>query len=181
MTQLRTQALFLRIEPTIISRMRQRSILFLDAHNDSRSQMAQAVLSSLAGDRLLVRSAGIAPKPIEPLAKVVVEGIGLTLDGQVSQSARDLLGKTTFNSAIIIGCPDEEGCPKMFLGAVIRQIWQIRDPALAPEVNRLVAFRSARDDIRTRVHQWWQEQGHVTVHAGSDTPRHVLIPKPNWV
>lgn len=41
-------------------------ILFVDEHNHCRSQMAEAIATSLAHPRLIVSSAGLNPKPIDP-------------------------------------------------------------------------------------------------------------------
>ena len=42
-------------------------VLFICGHNSARSQMAEAYLRSMAGDRFEVESAGFSPSKINPL------------------------------------------------------------------------------------------------------------------
>ena len=46
--------------------------LFVCVHNSARSQLAEAFLKQLAGDRLEVESAGFGPAPINPLVVAVM-------------------------------------------------------------------------------------------------------------
>jgi arsenate reductase len=56
------------------------SILFVCVHNAGRSQMAAALLSHLAGDRIEVRSAGTEPAAsINPAALTAMAEIGIDL------------------------------------------------------------------------------------------------------
>lgn len=41
-------------------------VMFVETHNDSHSQMAEAVLAALGNPRLVAGSAGIHPKPLDP-------------------------------------------------------------------------------------------------------------------
>lgn len=45
-----------------------RGVLFLCVANSARSQMAEGLARSLAGDRLPIQSAGSAPSRVNPLA-----------------------------------------------------------------------------------------------------------------
>ena len=55
------------------------NVLFVCVHNSARSQMAEAFLKQLAGDRLEVESAGYKPAPINPLVVEVMGEIGIKL------------------------------------------------------------------------------------------------------
>jgi arsenate reductase len=52
-------------------------VLFICGHNSGRSQIAEAFLKDLAGNKIHVESAGLEPKPINPLVVEVMQEFGL--------------------------------------------------------------------------------------------------------
>jgi protein-tyrosine-phosphatase len=54
-------------------------VLFVDQHNHCRSQMAEAVAASLNQPRLLVSSAGLDPRPLDPRLPAFLRSKGLDL------------------------------------------------------------------------------------------------------
>ena len=56
-----------------------KNVLFVCVHNSARSQMAEALLKHLAGDRFNVESAGLEPGKLNPLAVEVMKGIGIDI------------------------------------------------------------------------------------------------------
>ena len=56
--------------------MDKKKVLFICGHNSGRSQMAEAFFNDIAGDRIHVESAGLKPKPINPLVVDVMQEIG---------------------------------------------------------------------------------------------------------
>ena len=48
-------------------------VLFICGHNSGRSQMAEAFLKDMAGDRIDVESAGLEPNPVNPLVIEVMQ------------------------------------------------------------------------------------------------------------
>lgn len=114
------------------------SVLFVCVHNAGRSQMAAALLSHLAGDRIEVRSAGTEPADqINPAAVAVMAewGIGITDVPKV------LTADAVHSSDVVItmGCGDT--CPH-FPGVSYRD-WRLRDPAGQP----VEMVRAIREDI----------------------------------
>ena len=47
-------------------------VLFICGHNSGRSQIAEAFLKDMAGDRIDVESAGLEPKSVNPLVVEVM-------------------------------------------------------------------------------------------------------------
>ncbi|BBY35370.1 arsenical-resistance protein [Mycolicibacter minnesotensis] len=120
------------------------SVLFVCVHNAGRSQMAAALLSHLAGDRIEVRSAGTEPADqINPGAVAAMAEIGIDLTGA---TPKVLTADTVQTSDVVItmGCGDS--CPH-FPGVIYRD-WKLDDPAGQP----IDAVRGIRDDIAARVH-----------------------------
>lgn len=119
------------------------SVLFVCVHNAGRSQMAAALLSRLAGDRIEVRSAGTEPADqINPVAIAAMAELGIDL---AAATPKVLTGDAVQTSDVVItmGCGD--ACP-YFPGVSYRD-WQLPDPAGQPlDVVRLI-----RDGIAARV------------------------------
>lgn len=132
------------------------AVLFLCTGNSARSQMAEALLRHLAPGRFTVYSAGLEPKGINPLTIKVMEEIGIPLRGHFSKSLSDFLGKVPVRHAIMVCEKAEQSCPKIWpFGATVLS-WPFDDPATATgnEDERLLTFRSVRDQIATKIKSW---------------------------
>ena len=119
------------------------SVLFVCVHNAGRSQMAAALLSHLAGDRIEVRSAGTEPADqINPAATAAMAELGIDIG---TATPKILTGDAVQASDVVItmGCGDT--CP-YFPGVSYRD-WKLPDPAGQP----LATVRAIRDDIAERV------------------------------
>ena len=116
-------------------------VLFVCVHNAGRSQMAAALLTHHAGDRIIVRSAGTAPA--DTINPVVIEamnelGIDLTASGAIPKQLDDD-AVTASDVVITMGCGDT--CP--YFPAKRYLDWQLDDPA----GQRIAAVRVIRDQI----------------------------------
>jgi arsenate reductase (thioredoxin) len=119
------------------------SVLFVCVHNAGRSQMAAALLSRMAGDRIEVRSAGTEPADrINPVAIEAMAEVGIDI---TTAAPKILTGDAVQTSDVLItmGCGDT--CP-YFPGVSYRD-WELPDPAGQP----LATVRAIRDDIADRV------------------------------
>jgi protein-tyrosine-phosphatase/DNA-binding transcriptional ArsR family regulator len=131
-------------------------VLFLCSRNAARSQLAEALLRQLAGDRFECCSAGLRPARLHPLTRAVLAEAAVPTDGLRSKDLGDLVGKLAFDHVIVV-CPDawaeRERLPTL---AADVQFWPFVDPAAAtgPEPQRRAAFRACRDAIRARLQRW---------------------------
>ncbi|OBG30496.1 heat-shock protein HtpX [Mycobacterium sp. 852002-51057_SCH5723018] len=118
-------------------------VLFVCVHNAGRSQMAAALLSDMAGDRIEVRSAGTEPADrVNPVAVAAMAELGIDI---AIGAPKILTADAVRVSDVVItmGCGDT--CP--YYPAVSYRDWTLPDPAGQP----LAAVRAIRDDIAARV------------------------------
>ncbi|MCY3944947.1 MAG: arsenate reductase ArsC [Anaerolineaceae bacterium] len=133
-------------------------VLILCTANSARSQMAEGLLRHLAGDRVSVRSAGVAPSGVNPLAIRAMDQIGVDIRGQRSQHVNEFLPEPV-DTVITVCDRAAETCPT-FPDHVRRVHWSLPDPASGPgdEAQRLAAFARVRDDLQRRLRAWLAEQ-----------------------
>lgn len=136
-------------------------VLFLCTGNSARSQMAEVFLRYYAGDRFEAHSAGLEPKPINPLTLAVMEEIGFDLSEQRSKGVEVYLGKTHFEYLITVCDDADKNCPTVWPGVNQRLHWSFEDPAqfVGTEEQKLAKFRQVRDAIQERVKAWLTQQG----------------------
>ena len=81
--------------------------LFVCTHNSARSQMAEGLLRSLAGDRFEALSAGTEAMRVRPGAVSVMDELGIDISGQECKTLDCYLGET-FDYVITV-CDDANG------------------------------------------------------------------------
>jgi len=122
--------------------------------------MAEGFARRLAPEGTAVFSAGTAPVGIHPLALRVMAESGIDLSGQRSKRV-DELPSSEFDLVVTLCGSARETCP-VLPGAPRRVHWPLPDPASAkggPE-EVLGAFRSVRDEIRSRVAELMRDPEH---------------------
>lgn len=131
-------------------------VLFVCTANAARSQLAEALLRELAGERFEARSAGTRPGGVHPLTRVVLAERGIDASGLRSKSLEEALARGPIEYAVLVCARAAESCPNV--GALARQVhaWPFDDPAAeaGDEARRLQAFRDARDAIEARLRAW---------------------------
>ena len=118
-------------------------ILFVCVQNAGRSQLASAILRSLAGDRVRVLTAGSEPAGlINPKITAALDEIGVSTAGEYPKPLTDEVVRAA-DYVITMGCGD--ACPiypgKRYLD------WDLPDPAALS----MDGVRHVRDDIDSRV------------------------------
>jgi protein-tyrosine-phosphatase len=120
-------------------------VLFVCVHNAGRSQMAAAFLQDVAGDRVVVRSAGSAPADdVNPAVVEAMAEVGIDLRALGARPKRlDDAAVRASDVVITMGCGD--ACP-VFPGKRYED-WVLADPA----GQGVEAVRPIRDEIERRV------------------------------
>ena len=129
-------------------------VLFVCTHNSARSQMAEGMLRAWGGDRFEAFSAGTEATHVRSEAIEVMREIGIDIGEQRSKTVAPFLGEP-FSWVVTVCDAAKESCP-VIPGAAQQAHWSIDDPSEVEgsEGERLAAFRSARDDIRDRLHMF---------------------------
>ncbi|MFH8251521.1 metalloregulator ArsR/SmtB family transcription factor [Microbacterium sp. B2969] len=126
-------------------------VLFVCVQNAGRSQLAAAILRQLAGDRVVVRTAGSTPTG-EVRASIVnaLDEIGVPLGGEFPKPLTDEAVKAA-DVVVTMGCGD--ACP-IYPGRRYLD-WELDDP-VGKSVEQI---RQIRDDIDGRVRGLLEELG----------------------
>ena len=123
-------------------------------HNSARSQMAEAFLNRLGGDRYAAQSAGIEPGIINPVVVTAMKEIGYDLSGNTTQGVFALLKKGERFGYVFTVCDEANGerCP-LFPGSGNKIHWGFPDPSAltgSPE-EILAGTRVIRDMIKAKI------------------------------
>ena len=128
------------------------TVLFLCTHNSARSQMAEAFLNSLCGDRFKAESAGITPTRINPYVAKVMAEIGIDLSTHRSKSIMEFQGRN-LDYVVTVCDQAREECP-FFPGE--KQVHRtFPDPSsfMGTEEEILTKVRAVRDEIKQWIHK----------------------------
>ena len=132
--------------------MKRKIIYFLCTGNSARSQMAEGFAKKyLDFDEWEVRSAGIETHGLNPLAREVMQEVGIDISNQRSS----LIDTSVMNNAEIVVtlCDDAKSrCPAT-PSHVKNEHWGFEDlaAAMGTKEEQLIAFRRVRDQIDSRI------------------------------
>jgi arsenate reductase len=137
--------------------MNKARVLFICGHNSGRSQIAEAFLKDFAGDKIHVESAGLEPKPINPLVVEVMLELGYDLSRATSASVFNFFKEGRLYDYVITVCGESAAgqCP-VFPGITKRLHWPFTDPETltGTHAEKLAALRIIRDQIRKKIADW---------------------------
>lgn len=118
-------------------------VLFVCVQNAGRSQLAAGIMRQLAGDRVLVHTAGSAPADaVRATIVTALDEIGVPLGGEFPKPLTDEAVRAA-DVVVTMGCGD--ACP-VYPGRRYLD-WDIEDPVGKP----IAEVRDIRDDIESRV------------------------------
>jgi len=144
--------------------MSQERVLFVCVHNSARSQMAEALLNQLAGDRFQAESAGLEPGTLNPLVVEAMRRMNIDISGKKTQSVFDVYKSNRLFSYVITVCDEASGerCP-IFPGICKRLHWSFEDPSsfTGTYEQKLSRTLTVRDAIKARVQQFVREVANV--------------------
>ncbi len=139
---------------TSISKAR---VLFVCVHNSARSQMAEAFLNTLAGERFSASSAGLEPGTLNPLAVEVMKEADIDISRNTTKSVFDLYISGALFGYVIAVCDAEaaQRCPT-FPGITRTLIWSFPDPSsfAGSWEEKLAKTRQVRDAIKVKIEEF---------------------------
>jgi arsenate reductase len=129
-------------------------VLILCTGNSCRSQLAEALWRTAAGDRYEVASAGTAPKGVHPLTLRVLEEKGVPTAGLRSKHVSEFTGQP-FDLVVTVCDHARETC-LVWPGHRRLEHWPFEDPAAATgaEDEVLAVFRRVRDQIARQIREF---------------------------
>lgn len=132
-------------------------VLFLCSENSCRTQMAEAFLRDMAGDRFEAMSAGAEATILDPEAVAAMDEVGLDISRQTPKNVDQFQRERVTFLVTLCDREMERTCP-IFPGAIWRLQWPIESPAgVRSREERRAMTRRVRDEIRGHVLQFVQE------------------------
>jgi len=137
-----------------------KSVLFVCTHNAVRSQMGEALLNYLCGDRYTAFSAGSDPTQLDPLVISVMSEIGIDVRHNRSKGL-DVFKDSKLDYIVTVCDQAHESCP-YFSGGSIRMHKSFSDPAKF-QGNRedvISEYRRIRDEIKKWIEKEFNQNNH---------------------
>jgi arsenate reductase (thioredoxin) len=131
------------------NRMERQKVLFICIHNSARSQMAEALLNYIAGNKYQAESAGLEPGALNPLAVEAMRKMNIDISDKKTQDVFDLFKAGRRFSYVITVCDEAnaERCP-IFPGITKTLHWSLQDPSsfqgtFEEKVDQTITVRDA--------------------------------------
>jgi arsenate reductase len=129
-------------------------VIFLCTYNSARSQMAEAFLRRIGGDRFIVFSAGINPLTINYCTRKVMDELGYDLQDHYSKDYKKCAG-VKFDFVITLCDEAQKKCKTMpqFKDSLH---WSFKDPGPCRNrsVEEIEKYRTVRDQILEKIENW---------------------------
>ena len=132
-------------------------VLFVCVHNSARSQMGEAFLKQMAGDKFEVESAGLDPGTLNPIVVEAMKEAGVDISQNKTKSVFDFYKQGRQYDYVITVCDESQAgrCP-VFPGSGQKLHWGFTDPSRfeGTHEEKLRQTRLVRDAIRDRIKEW---------------------------
>ncbi|MGP8213987.1 MAG: arsenate reductase ArsC [Bacteroidia bacterium] len=126
-------------------------------HNSGRSQMAEAFLNKLAGNKFVAESAGLEPGKLNPFVVEAMKEIGIDISQNLTKDVFEFYKQGKHFEYVITVCDEASGekCP-FFPGMVSRLHWSFPDPGSVQGTNdeKLIQVRIIRDSIKKKIEEF---------------------------
>ncbi len=130
-----------------------RSLLFACTRNAVRSPMAEALARQRLGPGTVIASAGVEPGTVNPFAVAVMDEVGIDIHNHLAMTFEELSG-SSFDLVIALSAiAFREAMAYAASRPIAVEHWDVVDPTSneGSREQRLVAFRSVRDDLEARI------------------------------
>lgn len=125
-----------------------KTILFICTHNSARSQIAEAIVNKLYGDRYSGYSAGTEPTKVNPYAVKVLKEIGIDISKNRSKHVNEFKDMK-FDYVVTVCDSAKETCPFHPAGKkIIHKSFPNPAEFHGSDEEKTKLFRRLRDDIK---------------------------------
>jgi arsenate reductase len=135
-------------------------VLFICIHNSARSQMAEAYLKELGGEKFAVESAGLEAGTLNPLAIEVMKEDGIDISKNQTNDVFEFFKQSRLYHYVIAVCDEASAarCP-IFPGVHQRINWSFADPSsfAGTHEEQLAATRIVRNEIKAAVQNFIEQ------------------------
>jgi arsenate reductase (thioredoxin) len=132
-------------------------VLFVCIHNSARSQMAEAFLKAIGGERFEVESAGLEPGKLNPIVVEAMKEIGIDISQNKTKSVFEMYKQGELFNYVFTVCDESkaETCP-IFPGTTKNIHWGFADPSgfTGTSEEKLAGTRKVRDEIKNKIKKW---------------------------
>jgi arsenate reductase len=135
-------------------------VLFVCVHNSARSQMAEAYLDKIGGDRFKAESAGLEPGKLNPIVVEAMKDDGIDISGKETNRVFDYLNEGREYDYVITVCDESSGerCPIFPARSkdLHRLHWGFPDPSSlsGTHEDKLRRIIEIRNDIKKMVSEF---------------------------
>ena len=131
--------------------------MFVCIHNSGRSQIGEALLRHLAGDRFEVYSAGLEAGQLNPLVVKLMAEQGIDMSSHYAKTVKEYIDRKEHFDYVITVCDETnaERCP-LFPGKHQRIHWSFPDPGAltGSDAEKMAAIQPIKDAIETKIREW---------------------------
>jgi arsenate reductase len=133
------------------------SVLFVCVHNSARSQMAEAFLNQIGGNKFEAKSAGLEPGILNPIVVEAMKEIGIDISKNSTKDVFELFNQGKLYNYVITVCDEAsaEKCP--VFPEIPKQLhWSFTDPSTiqGSHEEKLAQVRKIRDAIKIRIEKF---------------------------